>query len=355
LADADALLQAGLPTELDALLRQQILEPKEELEYRTSMPRLTAIENPVSQKVQAQYEENPYPRWMKTRSGKARPMKINEYMRTFFPRAPYQDIFGNASYLVAGCGTGRHAAEMKDLFDIDRTLAIDLSRASLAYAKRMAKNLGLDSIEFAQADILQLPSLGETFTIVDSTGVLHHLADPAAGWRALLSILRPGGLMRIGLYSELARRHVVLAREEIATRGSGYGQNPDDIRRLRQEIMAMDADTPIRKVINFSDFFSLSECRDLLFHVQEHCFTLPQIAQFLAESDLVFLGFDLAAEAMEKYARRFPEDGAAINLDLWNQYEKENPDTFAQMYVFWVQRRAAEKDSSNGSKRALQQ
>ena len=338
LPEADALLATGLPAEIKPLLRQQIIEPKEEIEYRALMPSLTPIEGTVSQKVRAQYEENPYPRWVKTVSPRTRQMKINEYMRIRFPHAPYRELFGEVDFLTAGCGTGQHVALIKALLDIDRMLAIDLSLASLGLAKRMANKLGLTQVEFAQADILQLPSLGRTFNVIDSTGVLHHLADPEAGWRALGSILRPGGIMRIGLYSELARKTIVEARETIAARG--YGQSTEEIRRFRQEIIATDKDASIGKVLNFADFFSLSECRDLLFHVQEHRFTVPRIAQFLNENGLVFLGFDLLPEIIEKYTKRFPEDEAATSLDLWNQFEHENPDMFMQMYQFWVQKPA---------------
>jgi SAM-dependent methyltransferase len=303
------------------------------------MPRLTTIEDAVSQKVQAQYEENPFPRWTKAISLPARPMKIDEYMHMRFPNAPYRDLSSQIDYLIAGCGTGYHVALFKTLLDIDRMLAIDLSLSSLGFAKRMANKLGLTNVEFAQADILQLPSLGRTFNVVDSNGVLHHLADPTAGWRALASILQPGGLMRIGLYSELGRPTVALARQWIAARG--YGQSAEEIRRFRQEILEMDREAPLHKVMNSGDFFSLSECRDFLFHVQEHRFTLPQIAQFLSKNDLVFLAFDLIPEVTEKYAKRFPKDEAATNLDLWNQFEQENPDTFASMYQFWVQKPSA--------------
>jgi tetratricopeptide (TPR) repeat protein/ubiquinone/menaquinone biosynthesis C-methylase UbiE len=341
LAEADRLLQAGLPAEVETLLRQQILEPKEELEYRASMPHLTSIEDAVSQKVRAQYEENPYPRWVKTGSPPTRRMNINEFMQARFPKAPYRELSGEVDYLIAGCGTGQHVAMIKTLVDTDRMLAIDLSLASLGLAKRMANKLGMTDVEFAQADLLQLPSLGRTFNVVDSAGVLHHLADPETGWRALESILRPGGIMRTGLYSELARKAIVEAREKIAAQG--YGQSAEEIRRFRQEIMATDKNASIRKVLNSGDFFSLSECRDLLFHVQEHRFTVPRIAKFLNENNLVFLGFDVAAEVIEQYTKRFPEDEAARNLDLWNQFEEENPDTFAQMYQFWVQKPAREK------------
>src|SRR5258708_33772232 len=138
---------------------------------------------------------------------------------------------------------------IKSFLDIHRMLAIDLSLASLGLAKRMANKLGLTDVEFAQADILQLPSLGRTFNVVDSAGVLHHLADPEAGWRGLESIPRPGGILRIGLFSELARKTGVEARQQIAARG--YGQSADEIRRFRQEIMARDKNSLIRKVLSF--------------------------------------------------------------------------------------------------------
>ena len=60
---------------------------------------------------------------------------------------------------------------------------------------------------------------GGDFDFIEASGVLHHLADPWEGWRVLLSLLRPGGTMQVGLYSELARRNIVAARALIAERG----------------------------------------------------------------------------------------------------------------------------------------
>jgi hypothetical protein len=82
----------------------------------------------------------------------------------------------------------------------------------------------------------------------------------------------------------------------------------------------------------------MSECRDLLFHVEEHRHTLPEIATFLADNDLAFLGFDLRADTRQRYRSRFPADATMANLDLWNIFERENPDTFVSMYQFWIQK-----------------
>src|SRR5262249_3248982 len=86
------------------------------------------------------------------------------------------------------------------------------------------------------------------------------------------------------------------------------------------------------------DFFATSECRDMLFHVQEHRMTLPQIAAFLAKNDLTFVGFELDTAVNGRYQARFPADRTMTDLDCWDTFEAENPTTFASMYQFWVQK-----------------
>jgi len=88
-----------------------------------------------------------------------------------------------------------------------------------------------------------------------------------------------------------------------------------------------------------SDLFTISGCRDLLFHVQEHPVSLTEIEEFLGENSLAFLGFDVAADALQSYRLRFPGDRPATNLAQWQVFENENPDTFVGMYQFWIQKR----------------
>jgi SAM-dependent methyltransferase len=217
-------------------------------------------------------------------------------------------------------------------------LAIDLSAASLGYAKARTGALGVTNIDHAQADILQLGATGRTFDMIQSAGVLHHLADPWGGWRVLNSLLRPGGVMFVALYSETARRDVVAARAFIAERG--YGSSLEDIRSVRAEMMTHPDGSPLRNVAFFNDFFTTSECRDLLFHVQEHRMTLPAIRDFLATDGLTFLGFEVDFRTAQLYAARFPADRAMTDLDQWHAFEQDRPYTFASMYRFWVQKPA---------------
>jgi len=164
--------------------------------------------------------------------------------------------------------------------------------------------------------------------------VLHHLRDWAQGWRVLLTLLRPGGLMHVGLYSALARADIRAARAFIAERG--YGDTADDIRRCRQDIVSFEEGSPLRNVTKYADFFTTSECRDLLFHVQEQRLSIPEIAAFLREQGLTFLGF--TGPAGRGYRARFPADAAMTDLDQWHQFETEHPTAFTGMYQFWVQR-----------------
>ena len=93
-----------------------------------------------------------------------------------------------------------------------------------------------------------------------------------------------------------------------------------------------------RKVLSARDFYRMSECRDLLFHVQEHRYTLPQLKESLRELDLAFLGFSLDSDISKRYKERFPEDISQTDLDKWHTFEIENPGTFKGMYQFWLQK-----------------
>jgi SAM-dependent methyltransferase len=319
----ERLLTQSWPPVLDALITQQVREPVQEQRIAAAIPALTGIDDAVSRAVRAQYEENPYPRW--TFNGKLAAAASS-------PATAPRDA------LIAGCGTGLSTVEFARQARATRILAVDLSLASLRYAKRMADKLGLGNVEFAQADILRLGSLGRQFDFIDSSGVLHHMADPWAGWRILVSLLRPGGVMQISLYSELGRGNIVAARAFIAARG--YQAVADDIRRCRQDIAAA-ADAQVASVAERDDFFTLSECRDLLFHVQEHRMMLPQIEAFVVGNGLEFGGFFVDAGTRARFTARFPQPHAALDLGCWHAFETQAPGTFAGMYQFSVRKRAA--------------
>jgi SAM-dependent methyltransferase len=326
LVGAQSLTRRQWPPLVSALIVAQVKEPAQEQELASTIPVLTEIDDEVSRLVRQQYEESPYPRW--TSAGMAQ----RPTARPSSGRMQIPDV------LIAGCGTGLGAIEFAREASHARILAIDLSLASLGYAKRMAQALGVTNIEFAQADINKLCSIGRTFDFIDASGVLHHLADPWRGWRVLLSLLRPSGTMQVCLYSALARQNVVAGRALIAERG--YRPFPEDIRHCREAILAAEDGSLLRSLARADDFFSSSEFRDMLFHVQEHRITLPEIKSFLEENKLEFAGFNLDQAALRQFGARFPGQTALLDLDRWHRFEVEVPSTFLGMYQFSVRKSA---------------
>ncbi len=334
---AQKLLEYEWPGALKAVLKQQILEPRVEQELLKAIPRLTSVDSAVSLEVQRQYEENPYPRWVKIhRASNLRP--LGDYLRKFLPVGALKGFEKpECDILVAGCGTGQQSLGLALGILGAKILAVDLSKASLAHAIRKTRELAVNNIEYAQADILKLGEIERTFDVIAAGGVLHHMADPFAAWRDLASRLRPGGLMIVGLYSAVARRDVAAARTLIAN--CRFLPNLDGIRRARQAIMTESEFESVRSVSERSDFYCTSECRDLLFHVQEHYLDLPQIKQAVAEFGFRFIGFQRPLpSAIRGYRARFPDDWTMTNLDNWHAYEIDNPRTFSSMYRFVVQK-----------------
>jgi 2-polyprenyl-3-methyl-5-hydroxy-6-metoxy-1,4-benzoquinol methylase len=318
-----------------SLARRQIQEPLEEKRLAASIPRVSTAKGDVSEAVKAQYEENPYPRWVRTQTSFSAATLV-QIVRELFPQAMVDAISKNPRILVAGCGTGQNAIITARRFAGASVLAVDLSLASLGYAKRKTRELGVDNIEYRQADILSLGALEGRFDLIECLGVLHHLEDPFEGWRVLAALLKPGGFMRVGLYSEAGRRSVVRARELIAA--EGFRPDPDGIRACRAAIRARAGEESFAKIVRNEDFYSMSGCRDLLFHVQEHRFSLPQIEVMIGRLGLTFLGFEFpdSGATVERYRARFPADRHVLNLKNWDQLERDFPDTFARMYQFWL-------------------
>ena len=298
------------------LWRSQVLEPREETAIAQHIQALTPVEDAASHAVRAMYEENPYPRWLTMLRPRPRALAAGA------PRA----------ILVAGGGTGQHPIQVALRYPESEVLAVDISRASLAYASRMAARYGAANLSFGQADLLGLGQLSRKFDLVESLGVLHHLPDPLQGWRVLAGLLAEGGTMRIGLYSERARRPLEAARAHLAS--LGLEANAAGIRAARRAILELPQDHPARQAADSDDFFSSSGCRDLLMHVQEHCFTPLQIARCLSELSLEFMGFDCPAAVRTKFLAGARDPAALTDLAAWDRFEAMHPDTFRAMYFF---------------------
>lgn len=329
-------VSGGAPASLGRLLGRTVADVLEERRLGTEVRSLSAVADPTSLRVQAQYEASPYPRWFSM--DRVEPMPFADWIDAEAPPGALASAPPSPSLLVAGCGTGAELVALALRLPDVRITALDLSRASLGYARRKALACGCDAVDFVQGDILNLPDLDRQFDVVYSTGVVHHMRDPAVGVRRLAERMRPGGLLKLGFYSERARAPIRAAQAAIAA--SEHEATPDGIRAFRRHVLGLPGDAPLRQLLRWRDFFSLSECRDMLFHVQDHDFRLPAAASMLRDAGLEVLGLSrrLPPGALQAYRARFPDDADATDLGRWDQVEASYPNLFAGMFHVWARR-----------------
>lgn len=324
------------PKALRQLIIDQVAQSREEKEIGSEIPSLSEISDAVSQAVAGQYEENPYPRWLST--DLRDPKRARNQLGAFFSDDELSALDARGAILIAGCGTGRQVVDLAAQFPPPAHItAIDLSRASLGYAARKAREYGLSHVRFFRCDILELAALDEQFSLIVSDGVLHHMAEPLSGWRVLVDQLAPGGLMRISLYSKLGRQLLARDRERINAPDSVVSE-AKQLHAFRDQVMRNNLSDAATPTYNSYDYFTLSTFRDLMFHVQEHQFTVSEIAHALEQFQLEFRGFQLPGPIVASFRRRFPDEPSLRDLNAWDQFEQTEPAAFSNMYTFWCRK-----------------
>ena len=326
-----------VPVHMVNLFSRQVHHIDFEFSLRDSIPSIGKITEDTSLAVKDQYENSPYPRWVNI-GILQKSMTIPEVVNLVGIRTlPHKlDHLNQPKILVAGCGTGQHSIEAAVRYANSDITAIDLSMSSLSFALRQTKELNIENINYLHGDILDLSSMKTKFDVIETAGVLHHMSDPMLGWRILKGCLKSKGLMRVGLYSSLARADLSEVKERI-----GNLEQPITNQKIydyRNKVLD-NAAPELGKLVRYPDFFSTSELRDLLFNVQEHTFTLIDIKNMLNELDLIFCGFETVDE---KTKEALSADGRGLDslfsLDAWHNFEQLNPHYFSGMYSFWVQK-----------------
>ena len=315
-----------------ALVNDFFIEKK----ISSEIPILHEVTDEVSFDVRQQYEENPYPKWTNIRLNSV-PSTVAQIVKQSKLMLINDEInmITSPNILIAGCGTGRHAIDIATNYKNSQVLAIDLSLRSLGYAKRKAQEFGINNIRYIQGDILDLEKLNKKFDFIECGGVLHHMENPMAGWQVLKNCLKPGGMMKIGLYSELARQYVVKTRNEI--KEQNLGTKNFEIKSFRNNIVKLEKSYH-HDLIKIADFYDLSSFRDLVFHYKEHRFTINQIKDCLSKLGMSFCGFINDDEINRRFKLENNNDNDEYNLDKWELFEKININTFSAMYQFWCQK-----------------
>lgn len=287
--------------------------------------------HPVTHAVRKMYEGWPFPPWRRITVPSG--MSLRDEVRRLDPDGP-DSIADNASVLVAGCGTGREAALIALANPQARVTAVDLSAANIDHARRRCAAIGATNIHFRRLDLHDCAELGESFDAIFCSGVLHCLPDPEAGWTVLAAILRPGGVMKIMVYSRITRFQVTAARSLIADL---LAEPVDDdlLRRVRQRIMDRPEHAAAKLIAQTEIFSTLSGTYVALVRPHEDPFDVARIAGALDRIGLRLIAFLLPTpDAVARYAAQYPRDPLHRDTAAWARFEKSELPRRAGEYVF---------------------
>jgi 2-polyprenyl-3-methyl-5-hydroxy-6-metoxy-1,4-benzoquinol methylase/uncharacterized protein YbaR (Trm112 family) len=231
------------------------------------IPALRLASDAATEKVRVFYARAPFPGYPPRDSLSALRARA---ARSEFARRLEEAIPRDTTIAEIGCGTGQLSLF---LAGADRTvLGADLSRASLAMAREAADRYGVENVHFVETD-LKAPGLArEAFDVVVCNGVLHHTPDPRASFASVARLVRPGGVLVVGLYNAIARLPMRLRRA--FARMTGFRWIPFDpvLRDRRAE--------PARRV---------AWLRDQYHHVEEHRHTLGEVRSWFRDNGLEYL------------------------------------------------------------------
>jgi SAM-dependent methyltransferase len=254
-----------------------------------------ATEDAADALLAAQYEAYPYP----PRDPRAEARRLVVGSPGHLREIDYW-VFGAARpahrplrALIAGGGTGDAtimlAQQMRDAGRPGRVTWLDRSAAALAIARARAEARGLDNIDWQTGSLLDLPNSGlGPFDYVDCCGVLHHLADPAAGLTALVSVLAPGGGVGLMVYAPYGRSGVTMAQEALRLLAPVREPAPARLDMAKRMLRHLPDSHALRHSPGFADLGEFGDAGlfDLLLNPRERSFTAAGLAALLAGQGL---------------------------------------------------------------------
>lgn len=332
--------QMTWPGFMAELMQQQLQQPRELAELASQLTSIGDSPNAVSQRVREQYNQHPYPCWRDI--GYNQPSHYWQTLEATFPHA-LQGIAQRhqntqSQIFVAGCGTGRHALRLASYFYSVDVTALDFSHSALAYAMQQANRYRIQHVHFVQGDLLLSERLGQQWDVIECSGVLHHMESPAQGLHVLCKQLKHDGVIKIALYSRRARRSIWQLRERL---GKHLPTQANDMRLVRESLLQGALSGDWQAILESPDFYSLSACRDLLFHQQEHVYDVEDLPAWYGSTDLEWVGMIPPNGSAALAQQYFGLHADQLTPTQWAEIENDHPQLFAGMYQFYLRKKRA--------------
>ncbi len=200
--------------------------------------------------------------------------------------------------LIAGGGTGDATTALAEQFrdyDDAEIVYVDMSTSSMAIAQERARIRGLTNITWIRDSLLNIPKLGlGEFDYINSSGVLHHLANPSEGLQILSDALKPDGAMGIMLYAKYGRTAVYQMQETLRI----INKNEPNLQKRVDNAKTILNFLPETNWFNHSPPAVIQEVRsgdigiyDLLLHSQDCAYSIPELYDFMGKANLKILHF----------------------------------------------------------------
>jgi SAM-dependent methyltransferase len=241
----------------------------------------------VAEEVRDFYDRYPYPRPVDSLEKYRRLWQDKERRHAdyhlYWPTRPYRE---EHSILIAGCGTSQ-AAKHALRWPSAQVTGIDFSATSVRCTEELKRKYNLDNLHLHQLPIEQVNDLGTSFDQIVCTGVLHHLADPESGLRALRDVLKPDGAMHLMVYAPYGRNGIYLLQE--FCRRIGIYATDEEIRDLIAAISSLPPGHPLENLIREApDFIQEAALADALLNPRDRAYSVPQLFDFIQKGGLEF-------------------------------------------------------------------
>ncbi len=277
--------------------------------------------------VQNFYERYPYPRPVesleKYRQLWQDPQKRRADYHLFWPAKSYRE---DQTILIAGCGTSQ-AAKHALRWPKARVIGVDFSTASVRHTQALKRKYNLENLEVYQLSLERVNELGTSFDQIVCTGVLHHLADPVAGLKALREKLKPDGAMHLMVYAPYGRTGIYMLQE--FCRRLNLPATDQAIRELITALSALPPGHPLENLLRQApDFRQEAALADALLHPQDRAYSVPQLFDFIQEGGLTF-------GRWLKQAPYAPQCGVIANIPQATRLAKLSPvEQYAAVELF---------------------
>ena len=241
----------------------------------------------MADRVRDFYDRYPYPRPVDSlekyrQLWRARQRRRADY-HLFWPDRPYRE---DRSILIAGCGTSQ-AAKHALRWPAARVIGIDFSATSVHRTEKLKRKHRLDNLQVYQLAIERVSELETSFDQIVCTGVVHHLADPDAGLKALRGALKPEGAMHLMVYAPYGRAGIYMLQEYC--RRIGIRPSEQEIRDLTVVLRALPHNHPLEHLLREApDFSQEGALADALLHPQDRAYSVPQLFDLLGRGGLDF-------------------------------------------------------------------